>query len=64
MLVNSREELVYSTYVRPRETITDFRTAVSGVRPCHLMHAVPFRQAQAEVRSLVYQVSSYALGRA
>jgi len=55
VIVNSREELVYSAYVKPGEAITDFRTHVSGIRSHHLAHAIPFRQAQTEVAKLVYK---------
>ena len=55
VLINSREELVYAAYVRPAEPVSDFRTAVSGIRPHHLARAVPFQQAQAEVTRLLYK---------
>jgi RNA exonuclease 4 len=55
VLVNSREELVYSAYVKPSETVTDFRTHVSGIRSHHFAHAIPFRQAQTDVAKLIYK---------
>lgn len=55
VIVNSREELVYSTFVRPREKVTDFRTRVSGIRPHDFVHALSFQQAQTEVARLMYK---------
>jgi len=49
VVVNSREELVYSSYVKPREKVVDYRTHVSGIRPKHLVNAISFRQAQTEI---------------
>jgi len=53
VILNENEELVYSAYVRPIEKITDYRTAVSGVRPFHMKTAVPFLQVQKEVGQLL-----------
>lgn len=55
VVINSREELVYSAYVRPSERITDYRTRVSGVRPQHMARAIPFSQAQVEISKILYQ---------
>jgi RNA exonuclease 4 len=55
VIINWREELVYSAYVKPGEAVTDFRTHVSGIRSHHLAHAIPFRQAQTEVAKLLYK---------
>lgn len=44
---------IFSTYVRVAETVTDFRTAVSGVRPEHLRDAPPFAVVQQKVAALV-----------
>ena len=35
-IVNSMGKCVYDKYVKPMEKITDFRTAVSGIRPGNL----------------------------
>lgn len=32
-LVNRYGECIYDKYVKPREKVTDYRTAVSGIRP-------------------------------
>lgn len=52
-IVNVLGEVVYDKFVRPAEKVTDYRTAVSGVEPRHLVAAVPFKQAQAEVAELL-----------
>lgn len=53
VIVSFDEQVVYSAFVRPPEQVTDFRTAVSGVRPEHLRHALPLRQVQDEVAALL-----------
>jgi len=49
VIVNEREQLVYSSYVRPPEQVTDYRTSVSGVRPSHMARAQAFRPAQLDI---------------
>ena len=53
MIVSFDERVVYSTFVKPPEPVTNFRTAVSGVRPEHLRKAPPFRDVQDEVARLL-----------
>ncbi|GAB7343185.1 hypothetical protein MBLNU457_1254t1 [Dothideomycetes sp. NU457] len=56
-LVNYHGEQIYDTYVLPRpgETVTDYRTHVSGIRPHHLQPttARPFTQVQSVVADLL-----------
>lgn len=35
-IVNHYGSPVYDKFVKPRETVTDYRTYVSGIRPEHL----------------------------
>ena len=47
---------LYDAYVRPVLPVTDYRTHVSGIRPCHLGpsgSAVPLRDAQEQVVKLL-----------
>ncbi|VDO37718.1 unnamed protein product [Onchocerca flexuosa] len=37
-IVNMQGRCVYDKYVKPRENITDYRTAVSGIRPINLVN--------------------------
>ena len=53
VIVGFDERIVYSAFIRPPEPVTDFRTAVSGVRPDHMRHARTFRQAQDEVTAVL-----------
>ena len=53
VIVGFDERICYSAFVRPPETVTDWRTAVSGVRPEHMAHALPLRRVQAEVAALL-----------
>ena len=53
VIVSFDERICYSAFVRPPEPVTDYRTAVSGVRPEHMAHALPLRRVQAEVAALL-----------
>ncbi len=54
-LVNFHGAVLYDVHVRPSETVTDYRTAVSGVTAgqVHGRAAIPFKQAQREVAALL-----------
>ena len=52
-LVNSLGHVLLDRYVLPLEPITDYRTAVSGVRPAHMHSASPFKAVQTEVAGLL-----------
>jgi RNA exonuclease 4 len=43
---------IYSRYVKVAEAITDYRTAVSGIRPEHQRNATPFAIVQKEIEAL------------
>lgn len=53
VIVDWSGQCVYSTYAKPAEAVTDFRTAVSGVLPKHLANARPFALVQRDVSSLI-----------
>lgn len=42
--------VLYDKYVRPSQRVTDYRTPWSGISKHHLRDAMPFSQAQQEVR--------------
>ncbi|EFO19427.1 hypothetical protein LOAG_09067 [Loa loa] len=52
-IVNMEGQCIYDKYVKPRENITDYRTAVSGIRPINLVNAEPFHKVQSEVHKLL-----------
>ena len=54
-LVNSLGQVLVDRYVQPLEEVTDYRTAVSGIRPHHLLPstAATFHAVQAEVAALL-----------
>uniref|UniRef100_A0A8R1E263 RNA exonuclease 4 n=1 Tax=Caenorhabditis japonica TaxID=281687 RepID=A0A8R1E263_CAEJA len=52
-LVNELGKIVYDKYVKPTEKVTDYRTAVSGIRPENLLKAIPFDRAQTEISKLL-----------
>lgn len=53
-IVNQHGHPVYDKYVKPTETVTDYRTAFSGIRPHNLRQdAVPFKTVQEEVADIL-----------
>uniref|UniRef100_A0A0N5AGL4 RNA exonuclease 4 n=1 Tax=Syphacia muris TaxID=451379 RepID=A0A0N5AGL4_9BILA len=52
-IVNEDGEPIYDKYVKPTQRITDFRTALSGIRPHNLDNGLPFSQVQSEVSKLI-----------
>ncbi|WFD00185.1 3'-5' exonuclease [Malassezia yamatoensis] len=52
-LVNWHGYVVYDQFVRPQETVTDYRTWVSGVRAGDLKKAPSFAKVQKEVADLI-----------
>ena len=53
VICNAHEQVVYSTFVKPVDRVTDFRTHVSGVRSAHMARARPFKLVQGEVARLL-----------
>ena len=53
VIVGFDERICYSCFVRPPEPVTDYRTAVSGVRPEHMKLALPLRRVQDDVARLL-----------
>lgn len=52
-IVNHFGNVLYDKFVSPREKVTDYRTAVSGIRPEDLVDAPEFKQVQSEVAELI-----------
>ncbi|XP_077005192.1 RNA exonuclease 4 [Tamandua tetradactyla] len=52
-LVNQFGKRVYDKYVKPTEPVTDYRTAVSGIRPENLKQGEEFEVVQKEVAELL-----------
>ncbi|KAI8060518.1 ribonuclease H-like domain-containing protein [Gongronella butleri] len=52
-LVNYNGAVLLDTFVQPQETVTDYRTHVSGVTPALLKAAMPFKEAQETVAALI-----------
>jgi len=52
-LVNHFGHCVYDKYVKSREKVTDYRTAVSGIRPADIENANDFKEVQKEVSDIL-----------
>ncbi|XP_035906785.1 RNA exonuclease 4 [Anopheles stephensi] len=53
-LVNERGEIIVDRYVKPQESVTDYRTDISGIRPEHITHGVDFRTVRELVRQIIH----------
>ncbi|KAK3524541.1 hypothetical protein QTP70_029855 [Hemibagrus guttatus] len=52
-IVNYFGKCVYDKYVKPAEKVTDYRTAVSGIRPTDIKHGEDFKTVQQEVAKIL-----------
>jgi len=52
-IVNKYGDCIYDKYVKPREKIVDYRTAISGIRPEHLQNGENFSVVQKEVADIL-----------
>jgi len=52
-IVNHFGNMIYDSFVKPRESVTDYRTSVSGVRPKDLINAPDFKQVQEKVSEIM-----------
>ncbi|XP_005408500.1 PREDICTED: RNA exonuclease 4 isoform X2 [Chinchilla lanigera] len=52
-LVNQYGKCVYDKFVKPTEPVTDYRTAVSGVRPEHLKRGEELEVVRSEVAAML-----------
>ncbi|KAM4664044.1 RNA exonuclease 4 [Discoglossus pictus] len=52
-IVNQFGKCVYDKYVKPTEKVTDYRTAVSGIRPQDIKKGEEFKVVQKEVSEII-----------
>jgi RNA exonuclease 4 len=52
-IVNFNGEQIYDSFVRPKETVTDWRTPVSGVSAKNMQEARSLEQVQADVSKIL-----------
>ncbi|KIX04277.1 uncharacterized protein Z518_05144 [Rhinocladiella mackenziei CBS 650.93] len=52
-IVNYNGEQVYDSYVVPLETVTDWRTPISGIAPKHMKYARSMKEVQADVAKII-----------
>uniref|UniRef100_A0A182T4L4 RNA exonuclease 4 n=1 Tax=Anopheles maculatus TaxID=74869 RepID=A0A182T4L4_9DIPT len=53
-LVNEKCEIIIDQYVKPQETVTDYRTEISGILPEHISHGVEFKTIRELVRQTIH----------
>jgi len=52
-VVNYNGDQIYDSYVRPKEQVTDWRTAVSGILPKHMVEARSLEDVQADMTKIL-----------
>lgn len=52
-IVNYNGEVIYNSYVKPSQCVTDYRTPWSGIRPWHLKTAVPHQVALNDIKKIL-----------
>jgi len=52
-VVNYNGDQIYDSYVRPKEQVTDWRTAVSGILPKHMVEARTLEIVQADITRIL-----------
>lgn len=52
-ITNFYGHVVMDEFVKPRETVTDWRTWVSGVKPEHMKNAISFKDAQQKCANIL-----------
>lgn len=52
-IVNSKGETIYDKYIKPRQTVTDYKTAVSGIRREDIENGEMFTKVKKEVTVLL-----------
>lgn len=53
-IVNEQGEIIIDRYVKPQETVIDYRTEISGIRPEHISHGVDFKTIRELVRQIIH----------
>lgn len=52
-IVDYDGNVVFDSFIKPKEKITDYRTQWSGIRPSDMISAMPFRKARRKARNLL-----------
>ncbi|XP_065884997.1 interferon-stimulated gene 20 kDa protein-like [Dysidea avara] len=52
-IVNYNGEVIYNSYIKPNQCVTDYRTPWSGIRPWHLKTAVPHQVALSDIKKIL-----------
>lgn len=53
-IVNEKGEIIMDKYVKPTDSVIDYRTRYSGITPTHLEDAHNFADVQAEVSRIKF----------
>jgi RNA exonuclease 4 len=54
-LVDYHGHLIYDSFVRPQEKVTDWRTDVTGITPAQMETAMEFEEVQTHVAQLIHR---------
>ncbi len=52
-IVDYHGDVLYDSYVKPKDKITDYRTRYSGIMPSHMKNATSFKDAQFRVQNII-----------
>lgn len=52
-IVNYNGEQVYDSFVSQKESVTDWRTPISGIKPAHMKYARSFEEVQGDVARIL-----------
>ena len=52
-IVSYNGEVIYNSYIKPNQCVTDYRTPWSGIRPRHLKTAVPHQVALNDIKKIL-----------
>uniref|UniRef100_A0A182LVN1 RNA exonuclease 4 n=1 Tax=Anopheles culicifacies TaxID=139723 RepID=A0A182LVN1_9DIPT len=53
-IVNEQGAVIIDHYVKPQETVIDYRTDISGIRPEHIANGVEFNTVRELVRQIIH----------
>jgi len=52
-IVDYHGNVIYDQFIKPNYPITDYRTKWSGILPCHMRRAIPFKVARKQILAVI-----------